>query len=170
MPTVLAREAARKQNYPPLTSDMIDAEQTVIERAKEILAIARQNLVEFGSLLPTAVLHTIDGMFPIVLPFKDARQKKALVAFVKKQALEMQAYAITTVTCARVVDSRTGIEEESIVLATAIQGGRPHSMMQTYLRGPDRRVAAFGEPIEGDEAAMPGQMMIIPDWEKELIQ
>ncbi len=92
---------------------MIDAEQTVIEQVKEILAIARQNLLEFGSHLPTAVLHTIDGIFPIVLPFKDAHQKKALVSFVKKQALQIQAYAITTVTCARVVDSRTGKEEGS---------------------------------------------------------
>ncbi len=124
--------------------------------------------MEHGTHLPTAILHTIEGAVPIVLPFKNNEQKRELVEFVKKQAVLRQAFAVTTVTCARIVDSRTGREQESLVLSTAIQGGRPHFMVQNFMRGPDREVIGFGEPQEGDLAAMPGQMMIIPQWHEEV--
>ena len=147
---------------------MLVVDQSVILTVKEILSISKRTLLDEGTHLPTAVLHTMEGMFPIVLPFKNQEQKAALVEFVKKQALERHAFAVTTVTCARVVDSRTGEEEESLVLTTAIQGGRPHVVVQPYVRGPDRSVTGFGDAEEGDAAAMPGQMMIIPDWEEEV--
>ncbi len=147
---------------------MIIAHDFIFETVRQICLIARQTLLDQGSHLPTAVLHTMEGMHAIVLPFKDAGQKRALVDFVKEQALMRHAYAVTTVTCARVVDSRTGEEEESLVVATSIQGGRPHFVVQRYLRGPDRHVIAFDEVEEGDLAAMPGQMMIVPPWQDEV--
>ena len=147
---------------------MIVVYQSVIDAAREILSVARKTILEEGTHLPTAVLHTMDGMFPILLPFKNNEQKGALVEFVKQQAIERHAFAVTMVTCGRIVDSRTGEEEESLVLATSIQGGRPHLIVQSYLRGPDRHVIAFGDVKEGDLAAMPGQMMIIPPWDEEV--
>ena len=90
------------------------------------------------------------------------------MSYVKQQALEKHAYAVTTVTCARVIDSRTGEEQESLVLATSIQGGSPHVVTQCFTRGPDRRVIAFSDPEEGDRAAMPGQMFIIPTWNDQI--
>ena len=146
---------------------MIDVEHTIIDRVKTILAIARKNLLETGSQLPMAILHTFEGVFPIVLPFKDVDQKQALIEFVKDQALEKQAFAVSTITCAKIVDSRTGENEESIVIATAVQGGRPYYASQSYVRGPDRQVLSFGEEVEGDSAATPGQMMILPEWDLE---
>ena len=146
---------------------MINAEHTIVERVRTIMAIARQNLLETGSHLPMAILHTIEGVFPIMLPFKDIDQKRALIQFVKGQALEKKAFAVSTITCAKVIDSRTGEKEESIVVATAVQGGRPHYASQSYVRGPDRHVLAFGKAVEGDGAATPGQMMIIPEWDRE---
>ncbi len=138
---------------------------TVIIR--EILKIARVTLIESGTHLPTAILHTMDGMFPIVMPFKNEHQKKALVDHVRDAALEKGAFAVTTVTCARVEDPRTGAVEESLVLTTAIQGGAPYVVTQSYERDAQRRVVGFGEITEGDHAALPGQMMIIPSWGKE---
>lgn len=147
---------------------MITAEQTVVEAVRAMLPIARQTLQQDGSHLPTVLLHTLDGFFTYVLPFEDDEQKKGLMDYVKRQALEKHAYAVTTVTCARVVDSRRGEEQESIVLATSIQGGTPHIVTQGFTRGPDRQVIAFSEPEEGDRAAMPGQMLIVPPWDDEI--
>jgi len=149
-------------------SSMIIVEQTVAETVKEIVAIAKKTLVETGTHIPTAVLHTIEGMLPIVMPFKNDRQKRALVDYVKEQALERHAYAVTTVTSARIVDSRSGKEEECLVVATSIRGGRPHYMVQRYVRGSDKHVLEFGECTEGDLAATPGQMLIVPPWEDEV--
>ncbi|MBI4965236.1 MAG: hypothetical protein HY913_18315 [Desulfomonile tiedjei] len=146
---------------------IIDLKSQVAETVREILRIACRTLQEEGSHLPTAVLHTLGGMIPIVLPFEDDDQKRALVDLVKEKALEKGAYAVTTITCARIVDSRTGNEEESLILATSIQRGRPYVVVQPYSRDADRRVIGFGETIEGERAAMPGQMMIFPDWEAE---
>jgi hypothetical protein len=146
---------------------MLFAHQSVIKSVHAVLSIARETLLREGSHLPTAILHTLEGLFPIVLPFKDDDQKKALMEVVKKQAIEQHAFAVTAITCGRIIDSRTGEEEESLVIATAIQGGSPHVIVQSYVRGPDRRVIAFGDVTEGDAAAMPGQMMIVPPWEEE---
>jgi hypothetical protein len=150
-----------------LSSVMIAVDSLIAERVKKIAAIARQNLLEQGTHLPTAVLHALDGMFPIVLPFKNEEQRKALIDYVKEQAIQRHAFAVTTVSCAKVVDSRSGREEETLVLATAIQGGSPYVAVQAFTRGDDDVVTGFGELVEGDEAAGPGQMTIFPDWEGE---
>jgi len=147
---------------------MIIVEQAVPETVREIVAIAKRTLLELGTHIPTAVLHTLEGIVPIVLPFKDDAHKRALVDYVKNQALARHAYAVTTVTSARIVDSRTGAEEECLVVATSIRGGRPHFMVLRYVRGPDKQVIEFGESSEGDLAAMPGQMLIVPSWEDEV--
>jgi len=146
----------------------IDSRSLITETVREILRIARRTLQEEGAHLPTAILHTMGRMIPIVLPFKDDEQKRALVELVKKQALEKSAYAITTITCARIVDSRTGQVQESLILTTSIQRGRPHVVVQPFSRDADRRVIGFGEMIEGERAGMPGQMMILPDWDAEI--
>ncbi|MCA1961291.1 MAG: hypothetical protein LDL33_10890 [Desulfomonile sp.] len=147
---------------------MIIVEQAVAEMVKEIVSIAKRTLMETGTHIPTAVLHTLDGMLPIVMPFKDDIQKRALMDYVKEQALARDAYAVTTVTSARIVDPRSGEEEECLVLATSIRGGRPHFLVQRYTRGPGKQVNEFGECTEGDRAAMPGQMLIVPSWEDEV--
>jgi hypothetical protein len=147
---------------------MIIVEQTVAEAVREIVSIAKKTLLEAGTHIPTAVLHTLQGMVPIVLPFKDDAQKRALVDYVKEQAVARHAYAVTTVTSAKIVDSRTGAEEECLVVATSIRGGRPHFMVQKFVRGQDKQVREFGESTEGDLAATPGQMLIVPLWEDEV--
>lgn len=147
---------------------MIVVDDTIREVVRTISRIARQTLLEQGSHLPTAVLHTVEGMVTIVLPFKDDTQKRALVDYVRRKALECHAFAVTTVTCAQIVDARSGDQEEALVLATAIQGGKPYYCRQSYIRDQDRHVIAFGELVEGDHAAMPGQMMILPNWEEEI--
>lgn len=150
-----------------LSSIAVSVAPLIADRVRQIAAIARQNLREQRTHLPTAIVHTLEGMFPIVLPFKNDEQKQALVDYVKEQALERHAFALTTVTCAKVVDSRTGSEEEMLVLATAIQGGRPYVASQTFGRDANNAVADFGELLEGDRAAGPGQMIIYPEWEGE---
>ena len=146
---------------------MIVAEESVVEAVRAVLPIARQTLLQEGSHLPTALIHTLDGILTCVLPFKDDEQKRTLVDYVKQQAIKKHAYAVTTVTCARVTDSRTGEEQETIVVATAIQGGPPHIVTQDFIRDPDKKLIAFSEPEEGAHAALPGQMFIIPAWEEE---
>lgn len=147
---------------------IVAVEESIAHAVKEILAIARATLREHGSHIPTAILHTLEGLLPIILPFKNAEQKKGLVEYVKIQALQRHAYAVTTVTCARIVDSRTGDEEEALVAATAIQGGSPYVVVQRFSRDSDRVVMEFADPTEGEGAAMPGQMLILPDWEEEV--
>lgn len=150
-----------------LSSIIIAVDSLIADRVRKIATIARRNLREQGTHLPTAIVHTMEDMLPIVLPFKNDDQKKALVEYVKDQALRRHAFAITTVTCARLVDSRTGQEEETLVLATTIQGGAPYIAVQSFSRGPTDVVEDFGELVEGDRAAGPGQMMIFADWEGE---
>lgn len=149
-------------------STMIVVEEAVAEATREIVSIAKKTLLELGTHIPTAVLHTPEGLVPVVLPFKNDAQKRALVDFVKEQALARHAYAVSTVTCARIVNSRTGGEVECLVVATSVRGGRPRIMVQEYARGPHRQVIEFGESSEDDLAAMPGQMLIIPPWENEV--
>ncbi len=147
---------------------MIVVQEAVIDAVREIASLARGTLLREGTHLPTVILHAPGAMIPLVLPFKTGAQKRAMAAYAREQALEHAAYAVTTVTCGRVIDQRTGDEEETLVLVTAIQGGSPHYYSQRCIRTPDRRVVAFDEPVEGDAAAMPGQMMIFPDWSREL--
>ncbi|MFC1837002.1 hypothetical protein ACFL2Q_20165 [Thermodesulfobacteriota bacterium] len=147
---------------------MKDVDETLSEAVDKILEIARETLLQHGSHLPTVILHTLQGTCPMVLPFKDAEQKKAMLEFVKKTAVEKNAYAVTTVTCARIVDSRTGEEEESLVVTTAVQGGGSDAVVQSFIRDAERHVIAFGDAISGDHAAMPGQLTIFPPWEDEI--
>lgn len=148
---------------------MIDIERAVRDAARELLAMARGMLLDQGTFLPTAVIHTEEGLYPTVLPFKTEEQRKQLVESVKEKAVEMDAYAVTTLTCARLVDSRTGVEEETVVLTTVIQGGEPYTVVQPYTRDENRSVLCFGEISEGDAAAMPGQMTIYPEWPEETV-
>lgn len=151
-----------------MATEIVVVEASVVGTVRQILAVARSTLQQHGTHLPTAVLHTLEGVLPIVLPFKNDEQKRALVEYVKKEAIERHAFAVTTITCARVVDSRTGSESEALVLATAIQGGGPYTVVQHFSRHSDRSIGLFGELTEGDEAAMPGQMIIFPDWQEEV--
>ncbi len=153
---------------PPPSSSCIQARDAIVDTVRAIRAIARRTLEEQGFHLPTAILHTMEGVLPLVLSFKNDAQKKALAEFVKDEAVRRHAFAVTTVTCARVLDSRTGEEQEMLVLATAIQGGAPYVVVQPFVRDQNRAVTAVGAVIDGDEAAMPGQMMIIPDWDEEV--
>lgn len=147
---------------------IIDVYQSIVETVRQLLEIARSTLEQDGSHLPTVVLHTVEGMIPIVLPFKDDDQKKALVNYVKKEAVERHAFAVTTITSARIIDPRTGVEQECLVLATSVQGGRVYVVVQHFSRDKDLGVIDFGEVIEGEDAAMPGQMVIFPDWDEEV--
>jgi hypothetical protein len=147
---------------------IIDANKTIIETVRRLLVIARSTLEQYGSHLPTAILHTVEGMIPIVLPFKDDTQKKALVNYVKKEAVERHAFAVTTITSARIVDARTRMEQECLVLATAVQGGGPYVVVQHFSRKENPERIDFGKTIEGVDAQMPGQMIIFPDWDEEV--
>jgi hypothetical protein len=147
---------------------IIDVNQTITETVRELLIIARSTLEKDGSHLPTAIIHTIEGMIPIVLPFEDDAQKKALVDYVKKEAVERHSFAVTTITCARIVDARTGQDQECLVLATSVQGGRSYVVVQHFSRNENPDRIDFGEVVEGVDAEMPGQMTIFPDWDEEV--
>jgi hypothetical protein len=146
---------------------MIDVADLALKGAREVLAMARSLVLRQGALYPTAVLHTREGLTPLVLPFKNSEQKRAMVTYVQQRALDLHAYAVTTVTCARVVDSRTREEEESIICVTTVQGGAPLFMAQTLTRDEQGVVICFGDVEEGDSVCGPGQMMILPEWDRQ---
>jgi hypothetical protein len=146
----------------------LTVDQSIMDSIRQILDIARRTLQEQRTHLPTAILHTWEGMFPLVLPFKDDSQKKALVDFAKEQVREKQAYAVTTVTVGRIVSARTGDEEECLVVATVIQPGRAYVITQQFFRDELRNTIELGELREGDDAVMPGQMAIFPAWDHEI--
>ena len=147
---------------------IIPVQQSIDEALKKILEIARFTLQEQKTHLPTAILHTLEGIFPIVLPFKNDEQKRALMEYVKKQAIESHAFAVTTVTSARVVNSRTGAEQECLVLATVVQRGKTYIVSQYFSRDKEGGAVEFGEVVEGADAVIPGQMIIFPEWEEEV--
>ena len=146
---------------------IIDLKESVVEAVQEILRIARSSLEEQGTHPPTAILHTIERMIPIVMPFENDGEKAALTERVKKQVAQHHAHAVTTVTSAQIVDSRTGEKQQCLVAATAMQGGRPYVAVQYFSKDEDTGAVEFGEVIEGEDAEMPGQMIIIPEWEEE---
>ena len=146
---------------------IIPVQQSIDEALKKILEIARFTLQEQKAHLPTAILHTLEGIFPIVLPFKNDEQKRALVEYVKKQAIESHAFAVTTVTSARIVNSRTGEEQECLVSATVVQRGKTYVVLQYFSRDATGAIE-FGEVVEGEDAIIPGQMIIFPEWEEEV--
>jgi hypothetical protein len=147
---------------------IIDAYQSIVETVRRLLEIARMTLEQDGAHLPTAVLHTVEGMIPIVLPFKDDSQRKALVDYVKKEAVERHSFAVTTITSARIIDPRTRQEQECLALTTSVQGGRTYVVVQHFSRNENLGVIDFEEVIEGEDAEMPGQMVIYPDWDEEV--
>ncbi len=147
---------------------IIDLRDNIASVVQEILRIARYTLQEQGTHLPTAILHTLDRMIPIVLPFKDDEQKASLTAHVKKQVALNDAHAVTTITSAKIVDARTGGQRQCLVVATAMQGGRPYVVLQYFSKNEDTGIVDFGEVVEGEDAEMPGQMVIIPEWEEEI--
>ncbi|MDQ7782119.1 MAG: hypothetical protein RDU20_04520 [Desulfomonilaceae bacterium] len=151
-----------------LPTNIVAVEASVTEAARAILSIARATLSEQGIHFPTAILHTLEGLFPILVPFKTDEQKRGLVDYVKTQALERHAYAVSMVTCAHIVDSRTGKEKEAVVVGTTVQGGQPYIVLQYFSRDGNGVVTAFEEVLDGDDAAMPGQMLIYPDWDEEV--
>lgn len=151
-----------------LPTNIIAVEASIAEAVRAILPIARATLVEQGTHLPTAILHTLEGLVPMILPFENEEQKKGLVEDVKTLALKRHAYAVTTVTCAHIVDSRTGKEDEALVVATTVQGGIPHVVIQHFTRDADGVASVFGDVVEGEEAVSPGQMLIFPDWDEEV--
>jgi hypothetical protein len=146
---------------------IMPADLSIAETVRQLVKIAKTALQENRTHLPTAVIHTLTGTVPMVLPFKEEDQKKAMVDYVKNQALEMHAYAVTMITSAHIVDSRTGKKEECLVLATTIQRGKPHVMVQHFVRDEATEAVVFGDLVEGEDAALPGQMMIFPDWDEE---
>ena len=148
---------------------VLAAHESIVATVREILTIARDTLTQEGTHFPTVVLHTMGGRVPIVLQYKDDEQRKALVAYVKQRSVEIHAFAVSTITCARIVDTRTGNEQECLVVATTVQGGVPYVVVQHFARTePPADVITFGDVIEGEDAVMPGQMMIFPDWHEEM--
>ncbi len=142
----------------------------VVESVRQMIPIARQNLQTSGSHTPTAILHTMSGLLPILLPFENNEQKRECVEYVKKEALQRHAYAVTTITNSSIIDCRTGSGEEALVLATSIQGGQPYILIQKYTRDKFGLIKDFHDIVEGDEAFIVGQMLIFPDWDMERIQ
>ncbi len=146
----------------------MDLNTSIQDAIRNLLEIAKFTLQEHNAHMPTAILHSFEGTVPIVLPYEDNEQKRSLTEYVKNEAIKNHAYAVTVISSAKIVDSRSGDEEECLVLATSIQGGRPYVVVQHFERDIERRLITFGEVIEGEAAEMPGQMLIIPDWDQEL--
>jgi hypothetical protein len=139
-----------------------------LHRAIErLLEIARFTLQEHRAHMPVAIVHIMEGAIPIPLPFENSEERKTMVEYVKSVAVETHGYAVTVITSARVVDSRTKAEEECLVLATSVQGGKTHVMIQPFTRNADRGIIEFGPSVEGEQAEMPGQMFIFPEWDQE---
>jgi len=155
-------------NYPVTMSTVIVAvRDLIVESVRKMAPIARQTLQASGSHTPTAILHTISGLLPIVLPYENNEQKIECVEYVKEQALERHAYAVTTITNSSIIDCRTGDGEEALVLATSVQGGQPYVVIQKYTRDKAGFIESFGDITEGADAAIIGQMLIFPEWDRE---
>jgi hypothetical protein len=118
--------------------------------------------------MPTAILHIPDGYLPIVLPYETEDQKHALVKYVKDQVIQLHAFALTTISSAKVVNFRTGAKSECLVLATVMRGNAVHTVVQEFERDQDRGLIEFGRVIKGEDAQMPGQMIIFPEWAPEV--
>mgnify|MGYP000858061806 FL=1 len=146
-----------------LRTNIIAINESVRKAVNVILPIARDTLKRDGSHFPTAVLHTMNGAIPVLMTFQDIAQRKKQVEHVKSMALEENAYAVSAITCAKVVDCRSSLTEEALVIATTIRGSIPYVVTQSFIRDANGNVAYFHDTVEGDEAFMIGQMMIFPD-------
>jgi|GEM_PF-4744761 len=97
-------------NIEPLIvlTKIIAVREIIVESVRKIAPIARQTLQRSGTHSPTAILHTVSGFFPIVMSYENPDEKKEVVEFVKKEALEKNAYAVTTITNSIIIDCRSG--------------------------------------------------------------
>jgi len=150
-----------------LSTVIVAVKDMIVESVNKMAPIARQTLRTSGSHTPTAILHTISGLLPILLPFENNEQKRECVEYVKKEALKRQAYAVTTITNSSIIDCRTGSGEEALVLATSIQGGQPYVVIQKYTRDKFGLIEDFHYIVEGEDAFIVGQMLIYPEWDTE---
>lgn len=149
-----------------LTTNIIAIDESVKRAVKVMAPIARDTLKRDGSHSPTAVLHTMSGVIPVLMTFQDAAQRKDQVEQVKIMALTENAYAVSAITCARVIDCRSSHYEEALVIATTVRDCSPYILTQNFLRDNNGNVVSFEDPVEGDDAWTIGQMMIFPDWDK----
>lgn len=148
-----------------LVTNIVAVDESVKRAVEVMLPIARDTLRRDGRHYPTAVLHTMTGAIPIMLTYQDCAQRRDQVEQVKTMALEENAYAVTAITCAKVVDYRSSFFEEALVLATTVRGARPYVVTQNFHRDANGNVVCFEDPVQGEDAVMTGQMMIFPDWE-----
>ena len=146
---------------------IVAVKDMIVESVREMTPIARNTLKSLGSHIPTAILHTVSGLFTMVLPFESDQQKRLYVDCVKREALKRNAFAVTTITNTSITDCRNGFAEEALVLATSIQGGQPYVVIQKYTRDEFGAIKNFDEIVEGDDAFIVGQMLIFPDWSLE---
>lgn len=149
-----------------LETKIVAVDESVKRAVEVMLPIARDTLRRDGCHSPTAVLHTLTGVIPILLTFQDIVQRRDQVEQVKVMALEEDAFAVSAITSAKVVDYRSSEFEEALVIATTIRGAKPYVVTQSFLRDPNGAVTSFKDPLEGEDAFMVGQMMIFPEWDE----
>lgn len=149
-----------------LKTNMLVVDESVKRAVNLILPIARDTLKRDGSHSPTAVLHTMKGAIPVLMTFQDIVQRRDQVGLVKNMALEENAFAVSAITCAKVVDHRLNVFEESLVIATTVRGMNPYIVTQGFFRDSSGKVTRFGDPVEGEDAWVLGQMMIFPEWDQ----
>ncbi len=146
---------------------LVAVDESVRKTVNLMLPIARDTLRREGSHSPTAVLHTIKGAIPVLMTFQDQSQRRDQLEQVKMMAVEENAFAVSAITCAKIIDHRLNVFEEALVVATTVRGLRPHIVTQAFSRDTCGNIAGFSDPVEGEDAWVVGQMMIFPDWDLE---
>ncbi len=148
-----------------LKTFIVAVDEAVKKAVSVILPIARDTLRRDGSHSPTAVLHTMNGAIPVLMTFQDTTQRREQVEQVKIMALQENAYAVSAITCAKVVDHRSNAFEETLVIATAVRGMSPYIVTQNFFRDSSGGIKDFSDPVEGEDAWVLGQMLIFPEWD-----
>lgn len=148
-----------------LNTFIIVVDEAVKKAVRVILPIARDTLLRDGSHSPTAVLHTMSGAIPVLMTFRDTTQRRDQVEQVKTMALEENAYAVSAITCAKVMDYRSNEFEEALVVATTVRGMSPYIVTQNFFRDSHGNIRNFSDPVEGEDAWVLGQMLIFPEWD-----
>lgn len=148
-----------------LKTCIVAVDEAVKKAVSVILPIARDTLIRDGSHSPTAVLHTMNGAIPVLMTFQDTTQRRDQVEQVKTMAVEENAYAVSAITCAKVVDYRSNEFEETLVIATTVRGLSPYIVTQNFFRDSLGEIKHFSDPVEGEDAWVLGQMLIFPDWD-----
>jgi hypothetical protein len=147
------------------TTNIMAIELLVQKSVDIMLPIARDTIRRDGAHSPTAILHTVSRVIPVMMTFQDIRQRRDQVEEVKKMALEEDAYAVSAISCARVVDCRLSVYEEALVIATTARGLPPYFVKQNFIRDAQGNVIMFEDPVKGEDAWAIGQMMILPEWD-----